>query len=111
MDSETIELEDYAGNESYPCVNQKVERIKAVVTIVLTAVFNIANIYGYSVNAEWWINAVLTVISFGCIGYAWYKNQNITTPAMLAQAVLNMLKEKAREPEVDEDEEEQENGA
>lgn len=75
------------------------ERIKAIITIVITAGVNIANICGYACDADPIINAVLSVFSFVCIAYSWWKNQNITEPAIEAQKVLDHLKaeRKARE--------------
>lgn len=69
-----------------------IERVKAVLTIVITAAVNIANIYGYAVDAEPVVTAVTTVLSAVSIAYAWWKNQNITDEAIAAQAVLDKLK-------------------
>lgn len=68
------------------------ERIKAIVTIVLTAVVNIINLYGYAVDAGAVVNAVFTVASFICIMWSWWKNQNVTDEAQTAQSYLNELK-------------------
>lgn len=68
------------------------ERVKATVTIVVTAAVNIANVYGYAVDADAWLNAALTVASAVCIIWSWWKNQNVTAEAQQAQAVLDHLK-------------------
>ena len=68
------------------------ERTKAIITIVITAVLNIANLYGFAVDAGAVVNAVLTVLSFICIAWSWWKNQNVTTEAQTAQIYLNKLK-------------------
>ena len=68
------------------------ERIKAIATIVVTAVVNIANVMGYAMDADVWLNAVLSVLSAISIIYAWWKNQNVTDEAQQAQLVLNQLK-------------------
>ena len=68
------------------------ERAKAVITIVVTAAVNIANVYGYAVDAEPVVTTVLSVFSAVCILYAWWKNQNVTEEAQQAQAVLDHLK-------------------
>ena len=75
------------------------ERIKAVVTIIVTAAVNVANVYGYAVDADTWVNAALSVLSVITIAYTWWKNQNITDEAIEAQKVLDHLKaeRKARE--------------
>ena len=68
------------------------ERTKAIITIVITAVLNIANLYGFAVDAGAVVNAVLTVLSFLCIAWSWWKNQNVTQEAQTAQIYLNKLK-------------------
>ena len=68
------------------------ERTKAIITIVITAVLNIANLYGFAVDAGAVVNAVLTVLSFICIAWSWWKNQNVTPEAQSAQIYLNKLK-------------------
>ena len=68
------------------------ERIKAIVTIIITAVVNIINLYGYAVDAGVVVNAVFTVASFICIMWSWWKNQNVTSEAQQAQVMLNRLK-------------------
>lgn len=68
------------------------ERAKAIITIVITAAINIANLYGFAVDAGAVVNAVLTVLSFICIAWSWWKNQNVTTEAQTAQIYLNKLK-------------------
>lgn len=68
------------------------ERTKAIITIVITAVLNIANLYGFAIDAGAVVNAVLTVLSFICIAWSWWKNQNVTQEAQTAQIYLNKLK-------------------
>ena len=68
------------------------ERVKAIATIVVTAVVNIANVMGYAMDADVWLNAVLSVLSAISIVWSWWKNQNITDEAQQAQLVLNQLK-------------------
>lgn len=73
-------------------MDTKTERIKAIVTIVVTAIVNIANLYGYSIDAEPIVTCVLTVLSFATILYSWWKNQNVTEEAVKSQEYLNELK-------------------
>ena len=70
----------------------KHERIKAVVTIVVTAIVNVLNVYGYAVDLDSWINVILSVLSAATIAWSWWKNQNITVEAVSAQEVLDDLK-------------------
>lgn len=69
-----------------------VERAKAIITIIVTAIVNIINLYGYAVDAGAVVNAIGTLVSFACIMWSWWKNQNITSEAIQAQAVLDHLK-------------------
>ena len=69
-----------------------IERIKAILTIIITAAVNVANILGYAWDADAIVNAVLTIFSFVCIMYSWWFNQNITDEAQQAQLVLDELK-------------------
>lgn len=68
------------------------ETVKAILTIIVTAAVNVANILGYALDADAVVNAVLTVFSFVCIVYSWWFNQNVTPEAQQAQLVLNKLK-------------------
>ena len=79
------------------------ERTKAILTIIVTAAVNIANVYGYAVDAEAWVNVALSVASAVTVAYAWWKNQNLSDEAQQAQLVLNNLKNERRALEMKED--------
>jgi hypothetical protein len=79
------------------------EKAKAILTIVVTAAVNIANVYGYAVDAEAWVNVALSVASAVTVAYAWWKNQNVTVEAQQAQLVLNNLKNERRALKLKED--------
>lgn len=68
------------------------ETLKAIITIVVTAAVNIANILGYALDMDTVLNAVLSVFAFACIVYSWWFNQNVTPEAQTAQIYLNKLK-------------------
>lgn len=68
------------------------ERVKAIITIVITAAVNIANIYGWAINADTIVSAVLTIASLVSIVWAWWKNNNVTPEAAMAQKYLDELK-------------------
>lgn len=74
-------------------LNLNTERIKAIITIVITAIVNIANIYGYAVDTDSAITIALSALSGITILYSWWKNQNVTKAAVEGQAVINALKE------------------
>lgn len=73
-------------------VDDKFERAKAIVTLVIVAVFNIANVCGYAFDAGPVVNAITSIISAISILYAWWKNQNVTVEAAQAQVLLDSLK-------------------
>lgn len=73
------------------------ERIKAIVTIVVTAIVNIANVCGWALDAETWITAALSVLSAISVIYSWWKNNNVTNAAIEAQKVLDTLKAQGKE--------------
>lgn len=73
------------------------ERIKAIVTIVVTAIVNVANVMGYAADADQWVNVALSILSAITILYAWWKNQNVTDEAIQAQAYLDDLKAQKKE--------------
>lgn len=68
------------------------ERVKAIVTIIVTAIVNIANVYGYAVDADAWINVVLSILSAITVLWSWWKNQNVTEHAQMAQKYLDHLR-------------------
>ena len=73
-----------------------VERAKAIITIIVTAIVNIANVYGYAVDAEAWINVALSILSAICIAWSWWKNQNVTYAAQQGQLVVDQIKNEQR---------------
>ena len=73
-----------------------VERAKAIITIIVTAIVNIANIYGYAVDAEAWIHVLFSILSAICIAWSWWKNQNVTYAAQQGQLVVDQIKNEQR---------------
>lgn len=73
-------------------MNTKTERIKAIITIVITAAVNIANVYGYAIDAEPLITGALSILSVIMIIYSWWKNQNVTDAAVEGQKVIDSIK-------------------
>lgn len=70
------------------------ERTKAILTIVVTAVVNVANVCGFAFDADAWVSVVLSIASAICVLWSWWKNQNITPEAQKAQIYLDELKGK-----------------
>lgn len=68
------------------------EKVKAIVTIIVTAAVNVANVCGYALDADTWVNAALSIASIICIIISWWRNNNVTPEAQEAQKVLNLLK-------------------
>lgn len=68
------------------------ERIKAIIVIVVTAIVNILNVYGYAVDMDATVNGVLSLFSAATIIYSWWFNQNVTSAAQEGQRVVNAIK-------------------
>ena len=68
------------------------ERAEAIIRIVVTAAIYIANLYGLSVDADAVVNAILTILSFAAIVWAWWRNNNITFAAQQGQMVVDKIK-------------------
>ena len=68
------------------------ESIKAIVALVVTAAVNVANVCGFALDYGMVYNVVLSVASVVCVGYVWWKNQNVTQAAQQAQEYLKELK-------------------
>lgn len=73
-------------------MNTKTERIKAIITIIITAAVNIANVYGYAIDAEPLVTGALSILSVITIIYSWWKNQNVTDAAVEGQKVIDSIK-------------------
>ena len=73
-------------------VNATAERAKAVASIVITAVANVANALGWAVDAEPFVLAATSVIAAGSIVWSWWRNNNMTVAAMVGDAVTTDLK-------------------
>ena len=93
---ENKDFEEKLQELDYESLDPKVERVKAVATLVIVAIVNILNVYGFAVDAEPWLNAFGSILSVAVIVYAWWKNQNVTTEAAQSQALLDFLKEETK---------------
>ena len=69
-----------------------VERIKAIITLVVVCAANIANLYGVYVDADAIVQLALMVVTAVATVYAWWKNNNVTREAVAAQEFLDGLK-------------------
>lgn len=90
------EIEELEADYDLASADVKGERIKAIVTIVVVAAVNIANVFGYALDADAWINVVLSILAAGGIFWSWWKNQNVTSQAAQAQVLLDALKMEAK---------------
>lgn len=68
------------------------QSIKAIVTLLIVCVVNVANVAGFALDYDLWFNVTFSVFSVVSVVYAWWKNQNITKAAQLAQEYLDDLK-------------------
>lgn len=75
------------------------ETVKAVAVIVVTAIVNVANVLGYAMDADTWVNATLSILSAVSIAWSWWRNNNVTLEAQTAQVLLDDLKDARRSGE------------
>lgn len=68
------------------------ERVRAIVTIVVTAIVNVLNVIGYAIDLDAWLCAALSVASVACIVWSWWRNNNITEAAMVGDALTTSIK-------------------
>ncbi len=71
-----------------------VESAKAIVALIVTCAVNVANVCGFALDYGMLYNVALSVASVACVGYVWWKNQNVTAAAQQAQQYLAELKAK-----------------
>lgn len=68
------------------------ERVRAIVTIVVTAIVNVLNVIGYAIDLDAWLCAALSAASVACIVWSWWRNNNITEAAMVGDALTTSIK-------------------
>lgn len=74
-------------------------RLGAIATILVTAAVNIANLYGYNVDADAAVKVVLTVGSAISIVWSWWRNNDLTEEAFIGTGLTRALKAKKRHGE------------
>lgn len=97
MDEKTETVSEFKKPTDLTEANVDFERAKAILTIIVVAAVNVANVLGYALDADIWLNAALSILSAVSIIYTWWKNQNITPEAAQAQLLLNALKKANKE--------------
>lgn len=68
------------------------ESLKALVALLATVAFNVANAAGFALDAGAVYNVCFSALSLVCVAYSWWKNQNVTEAAQMAQEYLDELK-------------------
>lgn len=86
------QIEQLEAEYDLSSADTKMERAKAIVTLIVVCAVNVANVLGYAVDADAWVNVALSILSAVSIVYAWWKNQNVTDQAAQAQVLLDALK-------------------
>lgn len=71
-------------------------RVGAIITIVVTAIVNIINLYGYSIDADTVVKTVLSVASAATILWSWWRNNDMTEAAFIGTGYTRMLKAKKK---------------
>lgn len=68
------------------------QSLKAIVTLAVAVAANVANAAGFALDAGAAYNVVFSVASLAAVAVAWWKNQNVTEAAQMAQEYLDELK-------------------
>ena len=68
------------------------ERLVAIVRLIVPLVVAIANMAGYALDAGLVANIAMTVATIAAFVWAWWKNNNVTEAAQIAQEYLDALK-------------------
>ena len=68
------------------------ERLVAIVRLVVPLVVAIASMAGYALDAGLVANIAMTVATIAAFIWAWWKNNNVTEAAQIAQEYLSALK-------------------
>lgn len=87
-----MQMEKLEADYDLASADVSMERAKAIVTLIVVCAVNVANVLGYTMDADAWVNVALSILSAASIVYAWWKNQNITGEAAQAQVLLDALK-------------------
>ncbi len=66
--------------------------LAAFARLVVTLVVSVAAVVGYALDSGLVFNIVFSALAIACILWTWWKNNNVTKAAQLAQRYLNDLK-------------------
>lgn len=84
------------------------ERVIAIVRLVVGLVVMAASACGLAIDADSVFAVIMCILAVAAFVYSWWKNNNITEAAQIAQGYLNALKDGAEIIEEDADEEDTE---
>lgn len=68
------------------------ERLVAIVRLIVPLVVAVANMAGYALDAGLVANIAMTVATIAAFIWTWWKNNNVTEAAQIAQEYLDALK-------------------
>lgn len=74
-------------------MNINKETLMAAARLAAVLITSIVAAAGYAVDADLVYNIITTILAAAAIIWCWWSNNNITTPAQLAQAILNQIKQ------------------
>lgn len=66
----------------------------AFARLLVTLAVGVATVFGWTLDAELWLNIILSIAGVVLFAYSWWKNNNITSAAQEAQEVLNEIKQR-----------------
>lgn len=76
------------------------ESIIAVVRFVLPLAMGVASTFGWTIDADLWLNITLSFIAVVLFAWTWWKNNNVTEAAQEAQKLLDEIKQNDKEPDM-----------
>lgn len=78
---------------NYEKVELNKETLASGARLLITIIAGVAMTFGWKFDAELWFNLIMTAVTvFLAVKELWWKNQNITVAAQIAQRLLNGLK-------------------
>lgn len=70
---------------------------KAFIRLLISLAAGIATTFGWTFDAELWLNILLSFIAVVLFVYSWWKNNNVTAAAQEAQNILDEIKRNEKE--------------
>lgn len=66
----------------------------AFARLIVTLAVSVGATFGWTLDAELWLNIILSTVAVILFAWSWWKNNNVTEAAQEAQQVLDEIKHK-----------------